>query len=147
MVIRWHDELTMIMIWWWIKTSFLFLLVMRVAVYYELIPCNTLVQHNGATLVQRLIARCPLNDLAAIRMIGDDASILFCPSTLFLPLHWSVGRRPVSEPDSELSARSDIPERSFLRAIKISYEIVLDAAWQVSRGPHTELNIVPQEQF
>ena len=86
MVIRWHDELTMIMIWWWIKTSFLFLLVMRVAVYYELIPCNTLVQHNGATLVQRLIARCPLNDLAAIRMIGDDASILFCPSTLFLPL-------------------------------------------------------------
>ena len=55
--------------------------------------------------------------------------------------------RPVSEPDSELSARSDIPERSFLRAIKISYEIVLDAAWQVSQGPHTELKIISQEQF
>ena len=107
MVIRWHDELTMIMIWWWIKISFLFLLVMRVAVYYELIPCtsyialvqhtlvqhngathwcNTLVQHIGSTLVQRLIARCPLNDLAAIRMIGDDASVLsfdpFSPTPL-----------------------------------------------------------------
>ena len=99
MVIRWHDELTMIMIWRWIKISFLFLLVMRVAVYYELIPCilathctgainwcNILVQHIGSTLVQRQIARCPLNDLAAIRMIGDDASILsvnpFSPTPL-----------------------------------------------------------------
>ena len=45
----------------------------------------------------------------------------------------------MSEPDSELSARSDIPERSFLRGIRISYEIILDAAWQVSPflGDHT----------
>ena len=55
----------------------------------------------------------------------------FCQSTPFLLPLVSSGSTSVSEPDSELSARSDIPERSFLRGIKISYEIVLDSAWQV----------------
>ena len=108
--------------------------------------CNTLVQHwcnTGATTnssVPTQRSRSNQNDWR--RCFHFVCQLFFSHQ-----LHWSVGRRPVSEPDSELSARSDIPERSFLRAIKISYEIVLDAAWQVSRGPHTELNILPQEQF
>ena len=62
--------------------------------------------------------------------LSDILSVnpFFLPSTLV-----SGSTNGVSEPDSELSARSDIPERSFLRGIRISYEIVLDAAWQVPR--------------
>ena len=64
-------------------------------------------------------------------MIGDASDfIFFSQPFLFAPTLVSSGSTSVSEPDSELSARSDIPERSFLRGIKISYEIVLDSAWQ-----------------
>ena len=64
--------------------------------------------------------------------VDDSTCSHFIISTLFvfaLVRQWSES---VSEPDSSLSAKSDLRERSFLRAcIKISYEIVLDSTWQV----------------
>ena len=60
-------------------------------------------------------------------------TLILSVNPFFLPSSLVSGSTCVSEPDSELSARSDIPERSFLRGIRISYEIVLDAAWHVPR--------------
>ena len=79
-------------------------------------------------MIQTTIKQKAKHSNHTMASVDDSTCSHLIISTLFVFALVRQCSESVSEPDSSLSAKSDLRERSFLRAcIKISYEIVLDS--------------------